>query len=116
VSLEYTLFLDFWKLFLNMQLIVSFAGRKKTHFLDLRIKSYGCLKFQVEVWAGRACAAANEKELTTCAKSGGQEEKKFKKNGNNSTGPGVNPRPAGDRWSPAGNQQSGPSRPTTTAP
>jgi hypothetical protein len=27
----------------------------------------------------RACAAANEKELTTCAKSGGQEEKTFKK-------------------------------------
>jgi hypothetical protein len=35
------------------------------------------LKFQGEVWAGRACDAANEKELTTCAKSGGQEEKKF---------------------------------------
>jgi hypothetical protein len=59
-----------------MRLVVSFAG-KKTHFLDLRIKSYGCLKFQGEVWAGRACAAANEKELTTCAKSGGQEEKKI---------------------------------------
>jgi hypothetical protein len=78
VSLEHTLFLDFLKLFLNMRLIVSFAG-KKTHFLDLRIKSYGCLKFQGEVWAGRACAAANEKELTTCAKSGGQEEKKIQK-------------------------------------
>jgi hypothetical protein len=25
---------------------------KKTHFLDLRIKSYRCLKFQGEVWAG----------------------------------------------------------------
>jgi hypothetical protein len=37
------------------------------------------LKFQGEVWAGRACAAANEKELTTCAKRGGQEEKKFQK-------------------------------------
>jgi hypothetical protein len=63
--------------------------------LDLRIKSYECLKFQGEIWAGRACAAANEKELTTCAKSGGQEEKKFKKNGNNLTGPGVDPWPAG---------------------
>jgi hypothetical protein len=78
VSLEHTLLLDFLKLFLNMRLVVSFAG-KKTHFLDLRIKSYGCLKFQGEVWAGRACAAANEKELTTCAKSGGQEEKKIQK-------------------------------------
>jgi hypothetical protein len=47
--------------------------------LDLQIKSYGCLKFQGEVWARRACAAANEKELTTCAKSGGQEEKKIQK-------------------------------------
>jgi hypothetical protein len=35
------------------------------------------LKFQGEVWAGRACAATNEKELTNCAKSGEQEEKKF---------------------------------------
>jgi hypothetical protein len=38
------------------------------------------LKFQGEVWGGRAYAAANEKELTTCAKSGGQEEKKIQKN------------------------------------
>jgi hypothetical protein len=43
------------------------------HFLDLRIKSYGCLKFQGEVWAWRACAGANEEELTTCAKFWGQE-------------------------------------------
>jgi hypothetical protein len=47
------------------------------HFLDLWIKSYGYLKLQGEVWAGQACAAANEKELTTCAKSGGQEENKI---------------------------------------
>jgi hypothetical protein len=77
VSLEHTLLLDFLKLFVNMHLAASLAGRKKMHFLDLRIKSYGCLKFQGEVWAGRACAAANEKELTICAKSGGQEEKKI---------------------------------------
>jgi hypothetical protein len=60
-----------------MRVVVSFTGKKKTHFLDLRIKSYGCLKFQGEVWAGRACATANEKELTTCAKKRGQEEKKI---------------------------------------
>jgi hypothetical protein len=41
------------------------CGKTKPHFLDLRIKSYGCLKFQGEVWAGRACAGGNEKELTT---------------------------------------------------
>jgi hypothetical protein len=48
-----------------MRLAISFAGKKKTHFLDLGIKSYGCLKFQGEVWAGWACDVANEKELTT---------------------------------------------------
>jgi hypothetical protein len=70
VKLEYTLFLVFLKLFVNMRLAVSFAG-KKMHFLDLQIKSYGCLKFQGEIWAGRACAGTNQQELTTCAKSGG---------------------------------------------
>jgi hypothetical protein len=55
----------------NMRLAVCFAG-KKTHFLDLRIKSYGCLKFQGEIWAGRACAVANEKDLTTLIKFCGQ--------------------------------------------
>jgi hypothetical protein len=62
--------------------------------LDLRIKSYGCLKIQGEVWAGRACAAANEKELTTCAKNRGQEEKKIQQKWEQPTGPGVDPRPA----------------------
>jgi hypothetical protein len=33
--------------------------------LDLWIKSYGCLKFLGEVWAWRACAGANQQELTT---------------------------------------------------
>jgi hypothetical protein len=37
------------------------------------------LKFQREVWAGWACAGANQQELTTCTKSGGQEEKKIQK-------------------------------------
>jgi hypothetical protein len=77
VSLEHTLFLDFLKLFVNMCLALSFVGKQKSYFLDLRIKSYGCLKFQGEVWAGRACAGANQQELTTCTKSGGQEEKIF---------------------------------------
>jgi hypothetical protein len=54
-----------------MRLVVSFTG-KKMHFLDLRIKSYGCLKFQGEV---RAYAPTNEKELITCAKNAGQEKK-----------------------------------------
>jgi hypothetical protein len=76
VSLEHTLFLDFLKLFVNIRLSISFA-EKKSYFLDLWIKSYGCLKFQEEVWAGRACVGANQQELTTSTKSGGQEEKKI---------------------------------------
>jgi hypothetical protein len=76
VSLEHTLFLDFLKLFVNMPLALIFAG-KKTHYLDLWIKSYGYLKFQGEVWVGQAYVGANQQELTTCAKSGGQEEKKI---------------------------------------
>jgi hypothetical protein len=70
--------------------------------LDLWIKSYGCLKFQGEVWAGQACAAANEKELTTYAKKGGRKKKKFKKNGNSPISPGVDPWLVGDRWFLAG--------------
>jgi hypothetical protein len=68
MSLEHIVFLDFLKLFVNMCLAISFAGKKKTHFLDLWIKSYACLKFQGEVWAGRACAGANEEDLTTLRK------------------------------------------------
>jgi hypothetical protein len=72
MSLEHTLFLDFLKLFAKMHLAISFAG-KKMYFLDLRLKSYGCLKFLGEVSAGWACAKANEEELTICKKNWGQE-------------------------------------------
>jgi hypothetical protein len=34
------------------------------------------LKILEEVWAGRACAGVNEKELTTCGKKWGQKEGK----------------------------------------
>jgi hypothetical protein len=46
----------------------------KIFFLDLRIKSYGCLKFLGEVWAGWACVGDNQQELTTCAKSEGRRK------------------------------------------
>jgi hypothetical protein len=89
-----------------MRLALSFAGKKKSHFLDLRSKSYGCLKFQGEVWAGRACAGANQQELTTCTKVEGRKEKHFKKNGNCPTGTGVDPwSPAGRRSTPAPSEQ-----------
>jgi hypothetical protein len=61
-----------------MHLGISFAGIQISYFLDLRIKSYGCRKILGEVWAGRACAGANEEELTTCAKNLGQEEEDAK--------------------------------------
>jgi hypothetical protein len=75
VSLEHTIF-RFFETFCEHASRSKLHGKKKTHFLDLRIKSYGCLKFQGEVWVGQACSVANEKELTTWAKNGGQEEKK----------------------------------------
>jgi hypothetical protein len=121
VSLEHTLFLDFWKLFVKMRLAVSFAGKQKIHYLDLRIKSYGCLKFQGEVWAGRACAAANEEELTACAKicgqggwargAGGGQSGAPALGRSSTAGRGVRPRSAqrspgtGDRRSAAGRPQ-----------
>jgi hypothetical protein len=73
VSLDLTLFLDFLKLFVKMRLAVSFSGLQKSYFLDLRIKSYGCLKFLGEVLAWHLCVGSNEEELTTCAKFWGQE-------------------------------------------
>jgi hypothetical protein len=112
VSLEHTLFLYFLKLFVNMRLALSSAGKQKSYFLDLRIKSYGCLKFQGEVRARRACAGANQQELTTCTKSGGQEEKKIQEKwelppqaqvSTSGRRPQVGgPRPAGDQRLPAG--------------
>jgi hypothetical protein len=38
-----------------------------------------------ELWARRACAGTNQQELTTCAKSGGQEKKKIQKKKGRST-------------------------------
>jgi hypothetical protein len=38
-------FLDFLKLFVTMRLAISFVGVQISYFLDLQIKSYGCLKF-----------------------------------------------------------------------
>jgi hypothetical protein len=49
VSLEHTLFLDFLKKIIEHVCRSKHRGKKKTHVLDLWIKSYGCLKFQGEV-------------------------------------------------------------------
>jgi hypothetical protein len=63
VLLELTPFSDFLKLFVKMHLAISLVRKKKTYFLDLRIKSYGYLKFLAEVWARQVCVGANEEEL-----------------------------------------------------
>jgi hypothetical protein len=39
------------------------------------------LKFLSEVWARRACAEANENELTTCGKNWGQKGGSYRKKG-----------------------------------
>jgi hypothetical protein len=41
----------FLKLFVKMRLAISYAGIYISYFLDLRIKSYGFLKFLGEVQA-----------------------------------------------------------------
>jgi hypothetical protein len=71
VTWAHTIF-RFFRFFVKMRLGISFAGKKKSYFLDLWIKSYGRLKFWGEVWAGRACAGANQQELTLSAQKGGQ--------------------------------------------
>jgi hypothetical protein len=57
-----------------MRLRVSFARIQISSFLDLWIKSYGCLKILREIWVGRACAGTNEEDLSTCAQNWRQEE------------------------------------------
>jgi hypothetical protein len=69
---------------------------KKSCFLDIWIKSYGCLKFLGEVWVGRACAGANEEELTKQKFFWGQRR------GGNGTGGWKNGGPAGRGRAPRG--------------
>jgi hypothetical protein len=59
------------------------------------------LKFLGRVWPGRACAGANQQELTTCTIVEGKRKKKFKKKRADWPYPSINPRPAGDQRSPA---------------
>jgi hypothetical protein len=46
-----------------MCLAISFMGAQISHFLDLRIKSYGCLKFLGEVRAAKNFLSFNFFEL-----------------------------------------------------
>jgi hypothetical protein len=52
-----------------------------TNFIILGATVQKLWVFEVlgELWAGRACARTNQQELTTCAKSRGQEKENFQK-------------------------------------
>jgi hypothetical protein len=82
VSLEHTLFLDFLKLFVNMRLALSFAGKQKSYFLDLQVsrRSLGragmCCSQPARVdhlhkkW--RAGKKKNSRKMGTCPIGAGQ--------------------------------------------
>jgi hypothetical protein len=71
VTWAHTIFIIF-ETFCEDMSHIKLRGEKKSYFLDLRIKSSGCLKFWGEVWAGQACAIADQQELTTSAQKGRQ--------------------------------------------
>jgi hypothetical protein len=56
-----------------MHLAISYKEVQISYFSNLWIRSYGCLNFLGEIWAGQACAGANEEELTLCANIWRQE-------------------------------------------
>jgi hypothetical protein len=100
VSIEHTLFLDFLKLFLNMRLALSFAGKEKIVFFgptDQKLWVFEVSRRSL----GRAgmcwSQPARVDHLHKKCKAG--RKKKFKKNGNCPTGAGIESRPVGDRWS-----------------
>jgi hypothetical protein len=74
VFLEHILFIYRFveTFYVYMRLAISFARVQISLFLDLQIKSYGCLTFLGKVWAGQACAGVNEVELTKVPKNGGR--------------------------------------------
>jgi hypothetical protein len=102
VSLEHTLFLIFLKLFMNMRLAVSFAGRKKSIFWTYGSKVMDVWSFKKKYGQGGHVLQPMRKSWLLAQKVEGRKQTKFKKNENIPIGPGVNPRLAGDRWSPVG--------------
>jgi hypothetical protein len=96
VSLERTLFLDFLKHFVNMHLIVSFTGRKKTH-----LRTYGSKV--MDVWSFKENSRQGGHVLEPTSKSWplAQKVKGMKKNGNSPTCAGIDSQsPAGRRLTP----------------
>jgi hypothetical protein len=112
VSLEHTLLLDFLKLFLNMRLVVSFAEKKKRIFWTYGSKVMNVWSFKEKSGQGGHVVQPMRKSWPLAQKVEGRKKKKFKKNGNSLTSLGVNPRPAGDHWSPGSRRSKAGRRPT----
>jgi hypothetical protein len=78
MSLNITLLLDFFKLFVKMCLTISFVGVQKSYL--------GPTDQKLWVFEGQACAGANDEELTICKTFWGQEGGGRGQGGNNNGG------------------------------
>jgi hypothetical protein len=85
-----------------MCLAVSFVGRKKRIFWTYGSKVMDVWIFKEKSRQGGHVLQPMRKSWPIAQKVEGRKKKKFKKNGYSPTGWGINPRLAGDRWSPAG--------------
>jgi hypothetical protein len=110
VTWAHTIF-GFFETFCEHASRTKLRRKKNSYFLDLWIKSYGCLMFQGEVrqrqaesGRGRAgmCWSQPARVDHLHKKWRAGRKNISRKTGNYPTVAGVDPRPAGDRWSPAG--------------
>jgi hypothetical protein len=97
VTWAHTIF-GFFEIFCKHASRTKLCGKKKSYFLDLRIKSYGCLSFKEKSGQGGHVLEPTSQSWPLAQKVEGRNKKKFKKNGNCPTGAGVDPRLVGDRW------------------
>jgi hypothetical protein len=100
VTWAHTIF-GYLKLFVNMRLALSFAGKKNRIFWTYESKVMGVWSFKEKSGQGGHVLEPTNKSWPLAQKVEGRKKKHFKKNGNCPKGSGVDPRPAGDRWSPA---------------
>jgi hypothetical protein len=130
VSLEHTLFLDFLKLFVNIHLAVSFAGKKNRIFWTYGSKVMGVWSFKEKSGHGGHVLEPTSKSWPLAQKVEGRKKKNSRKMG---TAPQVQASIRGrrvtvgrrlalgrrlatfGRWT-AGVQRSGPGRPAATGP
>jgi hypothetical protein len=96
VSLEHILFLDFLKLFVNIRLVVSFAGKNKCIFgpTDQKLWMFEVSRRNLD--RGGMCWSQLARVDHLYKKWRATRKKKFKKNGNSLTSAGVDLWPVGD--------------------